>query len=112
MEVKVYKGHISLEQCVAGTLKEVASTELVRFVMAPGVRRIMVREGRVRGALFLPPGPGPFPAVIDVFGGFGGLREYRAGKLTCIYNLILHKEYTLYIYLHSSVYVIILEVLI
>ncbi|KAK4293230.1 hypothetical protein Pmani_034063 [Petrolisthes manimaculis] len=81
MEVRVYKGHVSLEECDAETVKEVASTTLVRFVMAPGVKRIMVREGRVRGALFLPQGTGPFPAVIDVFGGFGGLREYRAAIL-------------------------------
>ena len=29
--------------------------------MADGVQRISVREGRVRGTLFLPPGNGPFP---------------------------------------------------
>lgn len=98
---------MSLEQCVAGTLKEVASTELVRLVMAPGVRRIMIREGRVRGALFLPPGTGPFPAVIDVFGGFGGLREYRAGKPTFIYNLY-YKRNTLYRFTEMVLFVIIL----
>ncbi|XP_010013950.1 PREDICTED: LOW QUALITY PROTEIN: acyl-coenzyme A amino acid N-acyltransferase 2-like [Nestor notabilis] len=35
----------------------------------------------VRGALFLPPGPGPFPGVVDLFGGAGGLIEFRAGLL-------------------------------
>ena len=29
--------------------------------MADGVKRIPVREGRIRGTLFLPPGEGPFP---------------------------------------------------
>ena len=29
--------------------------------MAEGVKRIPVREGRIRGTLFLPPGNGPFP---------------------------------------------------
>lgn len=29
----------------------------------------------------LPAGPGPFPAVIDLFGGAGGLIEFRAGLL-------------------------------
>ncbi|XP_043930023.1 acyl-coenzyme A thioesterase 1-like [Protopterus annectens] len=51
-----------------------------RWFVAPGVRRIRLREGRVRGSLFLPPGDGPFPGVIDLFGD-GGLLEYRASLL-------------------------------
>ncbi|XP_025911211.1 bile acid-CoA:amino acid N-acyltransferase [Apteryx rowi] len=52
-----------------------------RWYVGPGVQRAPVREGRVRGALFLPPGAGPFPGVIDMFGGAGGLIEFRAGLL-------------------------------
>ncbi|XP_052041422.1 acyl-coenzyme A thioesterase 5-like [Apodemus sylvaticus] len=52
-----------------------------RHFMAPGVRRVPVREGRVRASLFLPPGPGPFPGIIDLFGVGGGLLEYRASLL-------------------------------
>ncbi|XP_035301463.1 acyl-coenzyme A thioesterase 5-like isoform X1 [Cricetulus griseus] len=52
-----------------------------RHFMAPGVRRVPVREGRVRATLFLPPGNGPFPGIIDLFGGGGGLPEYRASLL-------------------------------
>ncbi|OXB57403.1 hypothetical protein ASZ78_010118 [Callipepla squamata] len=52
-----------------------------RWYVSPGVQRVPIREGRVRGALLLPPGPGPFPAVIDLFGGAGGLMEFRAGLL-------------------------------
>ncbi|XP_042738077.1 bile acid-CoA:amino acid N-acyltransferase-like isoform X2 [Lagopus leucura] len=52
-----------------------------RWYVGPGVQRVPIREGRVRGALLLPPGPGPFPAVIDLFGGAGGLIEFRAGLL-------------------------------
>ncbi|XP_052041397.1 acyl-coenzyme A thioesterase 3 [Apodemus sylvaticus] len=52
-----------------------------RHFMAPGVRRVPVREGRVRATLFLPPGPGPFPGIIDLFGVGGGLLEYRASLL-------------------------------
>ncbi|XP_010224696.1 PREDICTED: bile acid-CoA:amino acid N-acyltransferase-like, partial [Tinamus guttatus] len=51
------------------------------WYVGPGVQRAPVHEGRVRGALFLPPGPGPFPGVIDMFGGAGGLIEFRAGLL-------------------------------
>ncbi|XP_023366356.1 bile acid-CoA:amino acid N-acyltransferase isoform X2 [Otolemur garnettii] len=58
-----------------------ASLTLERWYVAPGVTRIRVREGRLRGALFLPPGEGRFPGVIDLFGGIGGLLEFRAGLL-------------------------------
>ncbi|XP_051017934.1 bile acid-CoA:amino acid N-acyltransferase-like [Acomys russatus] len=54
---------------------------LERWYVAPGVTRIQVKEGRLRGALFLPPGEGPFPGVIDLFGGCGGLIEFRASLL-------------------------------
>ncbi|XP_053304198.1 acyl-coenzyme A amino acid N-acyltransferase 1-like [Spea bombifrons] len=56
-------------------------TVLERWYVTPGVQRIQIREGRVRGALFLPPGEGPFPGVIDMFGGVGGLVEFRSGLL-------------------------------
>ncbi|XP_061335200.1 acyl-coenzyme A amino acid N-acyltransferase 1-like isoform X2 [Pezoporus flaviventris] len=58
-----------------------ASCEAERWFVGAGVRRVPIREGRVRGALFLPPGPGPFPGVVDLFGGAGGLIEFRAGLL-------------------------------
>ncbi|XP_052031438.1 bile acid-CoA:amino acid N-acyltransferase [Apodemus sylvaticus] len=54
---------------------------LERWYKAPGVTRIQVKEGRIRGALFLPPGEGPFPGVIDLFGVAGGLIEFRASLL-------------------------------
>lgn len=40
----------------------------------------LVAAFMVLGSL-LPAGPGPFPAVIDLFGGAGGLIEFRAGLL-------------------------------
>ncbi|XP_061467238.1 acyl-coenzyme A thioesterase 1-like [Rhineura floridana] len=49
-----------------------------RGFVRDGVERIPVREGRVRGTLFLPPGDGPFPGIIDIYGTGGGLPEYRA----------------------------------
>ncbi|GAB1297616.1 Acyl-coenzyme A thioesterase 6 [Apodemus speciosus] len=52
-----------------------------RHFMAPGVRRVPVREGRVRATLFLPPGKGQFPGIIDLYGSVGGLCEYRASLL-------------------------------
>ncbi|XP_053143307.1 acyl-coenzyme A amino acid N-acyltransferase 2-like isoform X2 [Hemicordylus capensis] len=58
-----------------------ATCTVERWYAAPGVKRFQIKEGRVRGALFLPPGPGPFPGVIDMFGGSGGLMESRASLL-------------------------------
>ncbi|XP_034276120.1 bile acid-CoA:amino acid N-acyltransferase isoform X3 [Pantherophis guttatus] len=58
-----------------------ATCTVERWYAAPGVERIPIKSGRVRGALFLPPGPGPFPGLIDLFGGAGGLIEFRAGLL-------------------------------
>ncbi|XP_053557082.1 acyl-coenzyme A amino acid N-acyltransferase 2 [Bombina bombina] len=58
------------------------SKVLERWYVAPGVQRIQIREGRVRGALFLPPGDGPFPGVIDLFGSIGGLVEFRSSLLS------------------------------
>ncbi|XP_006026092.1 acyl-coenzyme A amino acid N-acyltransferase 2-like [Alligator sinensis] len=59
----------------------VASCTVERWYVTPGTQRIPIKEGRVRGTLFLPPGPGPFPGVIDMFGGAGGLIEFRASLL-------------------------------
>ncbi|XP_004455168.1 peroxisomal succinyl-coenzyme A thioesterase isoform X2 [Dasypus novemcinctus] len=52
-----------------------------RDFLPPGVRREPVRAGRVRATLFVPPGCGPFPGIIDIFGVGGGLWEYRASLL-------------------------------
>ncbi|XP_040268691.1 acyl-coenzyme A thioesterase 1-like [Bufo bufo] len=62
-----------------GALLAAAAQE--RGFMGEGVTRVPVREGRVRGSLFLPPGPGPFPAIIDLYGTGGGLMEHRASLL-------------------------------
>ncbi|XP_075049605.1 acyl-coenzyme A thioesterase 1-like [Mixophyes fleayi] len=58
-----------------------ASAAQERSFMGEGVTRVPVREGTVRGSLFLPPGLGPFPAIIDLYGTGGGLMEHRASLL-------------------------------
>ncbi|CAL8260592.1 unnamed protein product [Merluccius merluccius] len=58
--------------------RPLAGLVVERWYLAPGVRRAELTEGGVTGTLFLPPGPGPFPAVLDMWGGGGGLVEYRA----------------------------------
>ncbi|XP_075886496.1 acyl-coenzyme A thioesterase 1-like [Nelusetta ayraudi] len=62
-------------------LAPLASTLVERWYIAPGVQRIDVREKGVRATLFIPPGPGPFPALLDLWGLGGGLLEYRASLL-------------------------------
>ncbi|XP_068111948.1 acyl-coenzyme A thioesterase 1-like [Hyperolius riggenbachi] len=69
----------SLHREPSGAL--LASSTQERGFMGEGVTREPVREGRVRATLFLPPGPGPFPGVIEVQGTGGGLLEYKASLL-------------------------------
>ncbi|XP_053364385.1 acyl-coenzyme A thioesterase 1-like, partial [Clarias gariepinus] len=76
--ISVYDGHITQD---FNQLTPLVTTIIERWYMAPGVQRVDVREKGVRGTLFIPPGPGPFPAVLDLWGGGGGLVEYRAALL-------------------------------
>ncbi|XP_059745312.1 acyl-coenzyme A amino acid N-acyltransferase 2 [Bos taurus] len=74
-----------------GEAQPKASQVLQRWFSSPDLQRVPIREGRIRGALFLPPahfllfllllGEGPFPGLLDLFGGIGGLVEYRASLL-------------------------------
>ncbi|MCJ8744574.1 hypothetical protein PDJAM_G00120220 [Pangasius djambal] len=76
VDVSVLEGHIS--PLNSSREHELATVSLQRWYMVPGVRRIEIRQNRVVGTLFLPPGPGPFPAVLDLWGMARGLVEYRA----------------------------------
>ncbi|XP_066579569.1 acyl-coenzyme A thioesterase 1-like isoform X2 [Amia ocellicauda] len=78
VRIAVYTGHIGDGFTEASALAH-AVTE--RSYMAPGVRRTDIRQSGVRGTLFVPLGPGPFPAVLDMWGGGGGLVEYRSALL-------------------------------
>ncbi|XP_008850131.1 bile acid-CoA:amino acid N-acyltransferase-like [Nannospalax galili] len=79
VQVKVCDPYFPIKNVVPGAPKD--SLTLERWYVAPGVTRIQVKEGRLRGALFLPPGEGLFPGVIDLFGSAGGLIEFRASLL-------------------------------
>ncbi|XP_049429462.1 peroxisomal succinyl-coenzyme A thioesterase-like [Epinephelus fuscoguttatus] len=76
--ISVYQGHLT-----EGFTDQVplASVVVERWYMAPGVRRIPVTEDGLTATLFLPPGPGPFPGLLDLWGGGGKLVEYRAALL-------------------------------
>ncbi|XP_045892687.1 peroxisomal succinyl-coenzyme A thioesterase-like [Micropterus dolomieu] len=76
--ISVYQGHQT-----EGFMDQVplASVVVERWYMAPGVRRIPITEGGLTATLFLPSGPGPFPGLLDLWGGGGKLVEYRAALL-------------------------------
>ena len=57
---------------------QIASGRFEQAFVAEGVRRIDVHEGALRGALFLPPGSGPYPGVLVLGGSEGGLSPGRA----------------------------------
>ncbi|KAL9979727.1 hypothetical protein ACROYT_G017434 [Oculina patagonica] len=73
-----FDGHVTPHEA---SLQPLSSVTFQKWYMADGVKRIPVREGRIRGTLFLPPGEGPFPGVIDLLGGAGGLVEFKASLL-------------------------------
>ncbi|XP_030621813.1 acyl-CoA thioesterase 19 [Chanos chanos] len=78
VHISVYKGHMT-----EGFKEQtpLASVVAERWYIAPGIQRISITEKGIKGTLFLPPGPGPFPAVFDLWGGAGGLVEYRSALL-------------------------------
>ncbi|XP_076604432.1 bile acid-CoA:amino acid N-acyltransferase-like [Chaetodon auriga] len=73
--MSLLEGHVSPSE---GQSTELAAVTTERWYMAPGVRRIDIRQDGLVGTLFLPPGPGPFPAMLDLWGMGGGLVEYRS----------------------------------
>ncbi|XP_066285303.1 acyl-coenzyme A amino acid N-acyltransferase 1-like [Branchiostoma lanceolatum] len=79
VDFSVHEGH--LDVMGEENLPLLATTTVERWYLGEGVKRIPVREGRVRGMLFLPPGDASFAGVIDMFGSTGGLAEYRAALL-------------------------------
>jgi len=58
-----------------------AEITIVRRVAGPGVTRHVIRTDGLVGTLFLPPGIGPYPAVLVVSGGADGIEEFRGAIL-------------------------------
>nr|XP_055045755.1 acyl-coenzyme A thioesterase 1-like isoform X1 [Misgurnus anguillicaudatus] len=78
VHISLYSGHLS-EGFRQQTALATSVTE--RWYIATGVQKVDVREKGVRGTIFFPPGPGPYPGVMDLWGGGGGLVEYRSALL-------------------------------
>ncbi|OWF54896.1 bile acid-CoA:amino acid N-acyltransferase-like [Mizuhopecten yessoensis] len=58
-----------------------ASVEHKRWYKSQNTRRIPIDHPRIQGTLFLPEGPGPFPGVVDMYGGLVTIVEGRAALL-------------------------------
>nr|XP_033807314.1 acyl-coenzyme A thioesterase 5-like [Geotrypetes seraphini] len=79
VEMLVHEGFSQPKSSVHGPV--LTRLKVERQFAGRGVRKIRLREGVVRGSLFIPPGDGPFPGVIDMFGDEGGLQEVRSSLL-------------------------------
>ncbi|XP_045161068.2 acyl-coenzyme A thioesterase 1-like [Mercenaria mercenaria] len=95
-ELTVFPGQLTFEQTYNSNVKPMLQKTMRRWYMARGVQKIPVRSGRIRGTLFLPPGRGPFPGIIDLFGMTGGCVEYRAALLASRGFAAIHLPYFLY----------------
>ena len=58
--VNCFDGHVIPRET---SLQPLSSGTFQKSYMADGVKSVPVREGRIRGTLFLPPGDGPFPGI-------------------------------------------------
>ena len=56
-----------------------AEEKIYRDFVKSGVQRISIKTGKIRGTLFLPPGNGPYPAVINIYGGLNKVQIFWEG---------------------------------
>ena len=89
--ISVFKGHVNPFD-ITFKQNSIAKQVTERWYMADNVMRFEVTEGRLRGALFVPQGGGPYPGLIDVC-GTGGRMESRAA-------LLANKGYTVFHLVH------------
>ncbi|GAB5573009.1 acyl-coenzyme A thioesterase 6-like [Prionailurus iriomotensis] len=81
LKVEVTVHHAPQQQAVP-LGPALASAQVQRWFSSPELSRARLQAGRLRGVFLLPPGDGPFPGLIDMFGD-GGLNESRASLLAC-----------------------------
>ncbi|XP_053736401.1 acyl-coenzyme A thioesterase 1 [Synchiropus splendidus] len=72
---------VELEALSAETGEVLVRETHERGYMMEGMMRVPLKEGRIRGVLFIPPGKGPFPGIVDLYTLGGGLCEPRASML-------------------------------
>lgn len=64
-EFSVLEGHVDGNN----DAREICKASHKRSYLADGVKRVEIRKPGVTGTLFVPPGNGPFPAVMTLYGG-------------------------------------------
>ncbi|XP_076097906.1 acyl-coenzyme A amino acid N-acyltransferase 1-like [Mytilus galloprovincialis] len=79
--ITLYEGHLTLENIHSDKFKPLAIKTIERLFKRNDVTRVEIKHDRLKGTLFIPPGHGPFPGVLDMFGTVGGLIEFRAAML-------------------------------
>ena len=85
VNLDVFDGHLGLGGEQESVGEPLTSATFEKSYMKAGVRRIPVREGRVRGTLFLPPGEGSFPGrstcmtLLSFCGSIGYVKLYPCG---------------------------------
>ena len=90
VKISLFKDHINpSEKKLDYLLTEI---DIERWHMADNVRRYEIAEGRLRGALFVPQGKGPFPGIVDMYGS-GGRIEGRAALLASKGYVVFHLEF-------------------
>ena len=55
-KVTVYNGHLAVNTIHSAETKPLCTVSIDRWYMGLGVRRVIVKHGRIRGVLFLPAG--------------------------------------------------------
>lgn len=88
VKLNVYEGFIESivqidEWRSLNKLHSLCYLELQRLYMKEGttVHELNVKNDGIHGTLFIPPGPGPFPGVITMFGSHPGTLHYKASLL-------------------------------
>ncbi|XP_061602595.1 acyl-coenzyme A thioesterase 1 [Cololabis saira] len=87
---------VEVEALHGETGELLASETNEREFMAEGMARIPLQEGKLRGVLFIPPGKGPFPAILDLYTLGGRLTEPRASLLASKGFVVLALAYYRY----------------
>lgn len=62
---KVFDGHLN----ETSTAEPFCTTVVKRYFISKDIERNPIRAGSIRGTLFSPPGDGPFPAIVTLYGG-------------------------------------------
>eukprot|EP00127_Corallochytrium_limacisporum_P005977 Clim_evm54s215 gene=Clim_evmTU54s215 len=75
----------------------VCSTAVKRHYISPGIKKEFVRTSNgLRGSMYIPPGPGPFPALIDLKGSVGGLNDRQAAIMSTFGFMVFHLAFFRY----------------